>query len=35
MSGRPLTKSEYALPQVILLFGELLSSLNTARLTHT
>jgi len=35
MSGRHLTQSEYALQQVVMLFGELLSLLAEAHLTHT
>jgi len=35
MSGRHLTQSEYALQQVVVLFGDLLSQLEEARLTHT
>jgi hypothetical protein len=34
MSGRHLTQSEYALQQVVVLFGELLSQLAEASLTH-
>ena len=34
MSGRHLTQSEHALHQVVELFGELLSQLAEARLTH-
>jgi len=35
MSGQHLTQSEYALQQVVVLFGEFLSQLDEARLTHT
>jgi len=35
MSGSHLTQSEYALQQVVMLFGELLPQLAEARLTHT
>ena len=35
MSGRRLTRSEYALQQVVVLLGELLSQLAEVRLTHT
>jgi hypothetical protein len=35
MSGRHLTESQYALQQVVVLFGELLSQLVEACLTHT
>jgi len=35
MSGRHLTQYEYALQQVVMLFGELLSQLAEAHLTHT
>jgi len=35
MSGRHLTQSEYALQQVVVLFGELLSQLAEAGLTRT
>jgi len=34
MSGRHLTSSEYALQQIVILFGELLSQLAEACLTH-
>ena len=35
MSGRHLTQSEYALQQVVELFGNLLIQLEEAHLTHT
>jgi len=35
MSGKHLTKSEYALQQVVVLFGDLLFHLEEAHLTHT
>jgi hypothetical protein len=35
MSGRHLTQSEYALQQVVELFGNLLIELEEAHLTHT
>jgi hypothetical protein len=35
MSGQRLTQSEYALQQIVMLFGELLTQLKEARLTHT
>jgi len=35
MSARRLTQSEYALTQVVVLFGELLSQLDEAGLTRT
>jgi hypothetical protein len=35
MSGRHLTQSEYALQQVVELFGNLLFQLEEAHLTHT
>jgi len=35
MSGRHLTQSEYALQQVVGLFGDLLFRLEEAHLTHT
>jgi hypothetical protein len=35
MSGRRLSQSEYALQQVVVLFGELLIQLEEAGLTHT
>jgi hypothetical protein len=35
MSGQHLTQSEYALQQVVELFGNLLTQLEEARLTHT
>jgi hypothetical protein len=35
MSGRHLSQSEYALQQVVVLFGELLIQLDEAGLTHT
>jgi hypothetical protein len=35
MSGRHLTQSEYALQQVVELFGNLLFQLDEAHLTHT
>jgi hypothetical protein len=35
MSGRRLTPSKYALQQVVVLYGKLLSPLDEAGLTHT
>jgi len=35
MSGQRLSQSEYALQQVVVLFGELLIQLDEAGLTHT
>jgi len=35
MSGQHLTQSEYALQQIVVLFGELLSRLAEAGLIHT
>jgi hypothetical protein len=35
MSGRHLTQSEYALQQIVELFGNLLIQLEEAHLTHT
>jgi hypothetical protein len=35
MSGRHLTQSEYALYQIVVLFGELLHQLEEAHLTNT
>ena len=35
MSGRQLSHSEHALPQVVVLFGELLSQVEEAALTRT
>jgi hypothetical protein len=35
MSGQHLTQSEYALQRVVELFGDLLTQLEEARLTHT
>jgi hypothetical protein len=35
MSGQHLSQSEYALQQVVVLFGELLIQLDEAGLTHT
>jgi len=35
MSGRQLSQSEYALQQVVVLFGELLSQLEEDGFTHT
>jgi hypothetical protein len=35
MSGRHLTQSEYALQKSVELFGDLITQLDEARLTHT
>jgi hypothetical protein len=35
MSGQHLTQSEYAMRQIVMLFGELLTQLKEARLTQT
>jgi hypothetical protein len=35
ISGQHFTQTEYALQQVVKLFGDWLSQLNEARLTHT